>query len=167
VLSAWSPRFGGDWAAGAVQGRAVGVLLPHTWMNASGEAVAEALSALDCVDPASGLLVAYDDLDLPLSRLRLRARGGAGGHRGMASVLDAVGDDRIARLRFGVGRPPHGREPRTYVLEPFEAAEQPILAEGIARAVDAAECFLAEGIAAAMDRYNAAPPAGDTRPEEG
>lgn len=151
-------RLDAELACGPAAGHEVGVLLPQTFMNASGVAVAAALRAFPEVAPDSGLLIVYDDLDLPLGRIRLRARGAAGGHRGMASVIEAVGADRVARLRFGVGRPPPGEDPRSYVLDPFDEAERAGLAGRIAHAVDAIDHFLAHGIASAMDRFNAAPP---------
>jgi peptidyl-tRNA hydrolase, PTH1 family len=136
--------------------REIAVLLPQTFMNDSGRAVASALAALPGVAPASGLLVVYDELDLPFGRIRLRPRGSAGGQRGMASIIETLQSEDFARLRFGIGRPGDAVGAIDRVLAPFDAAEAPVLAERIARAVDAIEHVLAHGIASAMDRYNRA-----------
>ena len=97
-------RFSGRFGEGALGGERVGLLAPETWMNRSGEAVAQALAALPSVDPAFDLFVVFDDADLPLGRLRVRARGSSGGHNGLADILDRLGSEAVPRLRFGIGR---------------------------------------------------------------
>ena len=148
-------RFGGRFGEGALAGERVGLLAPETFMNRSGEAVAEALAALPVADPARELLVVFDDADLPLGRLRLRARGSSGGHNGLADVLDRLGSEDVPRLRFGIGRPSEPRGTVDFVLEPFAPGEEERLALAVPRAVDAVECFVREGVAAAMNRFNA------------
>jgi PTH1 family peptidyl-tRNA hydrolase len=106
-------------------------------------------------DPTTDLLVAYDDVDLPFGRLRLRAGGGAGGHRGMDDVLARLGRRDLPRLRFGVGRPPPLRETTDWVLEPFTRQEEVALPGLLDRAAAAVESFVGEGIEAAMARFNA------------
>jgi PTH1 family peptidyl-tRNA hydrolase len=147
----------------------LGILKPTTFMNRSGDSVALALSAFPDVQPERDLLVVYDDLDLPLGRIRLRPRGGAGGHNGMGSIIEALGRQDFARLRFGIGRPqaPEGSSSEgrgegrgqviDFVLDGFDAQEDRVLAERIPTAGAAAETLLAEGAAAAMDRFNADP----------
>jgi PTH1 family peptidyl-tRNA hydrolase len=137
----------------------LGLLLPETFMNDSGASVGAAVAALP-VAPANDLLLVYDDLDLPLGRLRVRPRGGAGGHRGVQSVIDALDSSDFARLRFGIGRPaPEVHSSRDelvdFVLEGFSVAEQDLMAERIPLAVEAALTTLREGPVAAMDRFNA------------
>ena len=139
---------------GVVRGVRVALLAPLTFMNASGRSVAAALEALDPLDPAQDLLVVYDDLDLPFGRLRIRASGGAGGHRGLADVQQRLGRSDFARLRFGIGRPPVGLDPIDYVLAPFDAAEAAALPERLAAAADAVEVVLAEGVGRAMNQFN-------------
>jgi PTH1 family peptidyl-tRNA hydrolase len=151
-------RFAGRFAEGTLAGEPVGLLAPETFMNRSGEAVAQAIAALPVADPARELLVVFDDADLPLGRLRLRARGSSGGHNGLADVLDRLGSEEIPRLRFGIGRPAGPRDTVDFVLEPFVAAEEELLALAVPRAVDAVECFVREGIAPAMNRFNGAWP---------
>jgi PTH1 family peptidyl-tRNA hydrolase len=140
-----------------IDGERIGLLEPLTYMNESGEAVRPLLEGQPDFDLAR-LVVVYDDLDLPFGRLRIRARGSAGGQRGMQSVIEAVGGDRIGRLRFGVGRPDSEAGVVDHVLAGFSPLEEAALPESIGLACDALESIFREGYATAMDRYNAAPP---------
>jgi PTH1 family peptidyl-tRNA hydrolase len=147
-------RFAGRFAQGTLAGAHVGLLAPETFMNRSGAAVAQALAGLPVPDPARELLVVFDDADLPLGRLRLRARGSSGGHNGLADVLETLGTEEVPRLRFGIGRPNEPKGTVDFVLEPFAPPEEELLALAVPRAADAVECFVREGIAAAMNRFN-------------
>jgi PTH1 family peptidyl-tRNA hydrolase len=147
-------RFDGRFAEGTLAGEPVGLLAPETFMNRSGEAVAQALSGLPVAEPARDLLVVFDDADLPLGRLRLRARGSSGGHNGLSDVLATLASEELPRLRFGIGRPSEPKGTVDFVLEPFAPAEETLLALAVPRAADAVECFVREGIAAAMNRFN-------------
>ncbi len=147
-------RFAGRYVECELAGERVGLLAPETWMNRSGEAVALALAALPVADPAADLLVVFDDADLPLGRLRLRARGSSGGHNGLGDVLERLGTDAVPRLRFGIGRSAAPRDTVDWVLEPFAPEEEAALAEALPRAAGAVACFVAEGIAPAMNRFN-------------
>ena len=132
------------------------LLAPQTFMNRSGRAVEAALAAHP-LDPASDLLVVYDDLDLPPGRLRLRPGGRAGGHRGMADIARVLGHDRIPRLRFGIGHPGSAASVVDWVLEPFSTGEESeILPAAIERAVEAVAAVVGEGLVPAMGRFNAA-----------
>lgn len=124
---------------------------PQTFMNASGESVAK-LRRLHRLDP-SDVLAIYDDLDLPLGRIRLRAEGGAGGHNGVASLISVLGKG-FPRLRVGIGRPPGGADPVGYVLEPFEPGERTAAQEAIDRAADGAESWLTQGLEPTMNVVN-------------
>ena len=130
------------------------VVKPLTMMNLSGEAVA-GLAGFYKVDPAAVLVVA-DDVNLPLGRLRLRARGTAGGHNGFRSIIGCLGTGEFPRLRVGVGRGDPRRDLADHVLARFDDDEHDEVAQAIARAADAVETFLAEGIEVAMNRYNRA-----------
>ncbi|MCP5056518.1 MAG: aminoacyl-tRNA hydrolase [bacterium] len=147
-------RFSGRFGEGRARGVAIALLLPETWMNRSGEAVAQALRELDIREPERDLLVVLDDLDLPLGRLRLRPEGSDGGQRGLRDILRQLGSENVPRLRFGVGRPPANVDPVDWVLQSFREEEETLLQDAVPRAADAALCFLAEGAAAAMDRFN-------------
>jgi len=124
-------------------------------MNASGQSVAQALEAFPETAAARDLIVVYDDLDLPFGRLRLRPGGGAGGHRGVSSIIESLQSPDFPRLRFGVGRPA-GRDEEVvdYVLAPFSEAETALLGARVEAAVDALDAFLERGIGAAMDEFN-------------
>jgi len=133
------------------------LLEPETWMNRSGRAVEAALAAHPA-DPATELLVVYDDLDLPFGRLRLRPSGGAGGHNGLGDVQERLGRSDFARLRFGIGRPPSGVDPIDHVLAVWTDTEASALPARLDAACEAIEFLIVEGVARAMNRINAAPP---------
>jgi PTH1 family peptidyl-tRNA hydrolase len=131
------------------------IMKPQQYMNRSGEAVAAALSAINI--PVDRLVVAYDDADLPLGRVRLRAQGGGGGHRGVESIIDAVGSGDFSRIRLGIGRPDRERELADFVLEEFSAAELAGVELLIERGAGAAQTTVAQGLTAAMQIYNGLP----------
>jgi len=125
---------------------------PLTFMNLSGPATM-ALLHFYKIDP-SGLLVVVDEVNLELGRLRARAAGSAGGHNGLKSIIDALGTTEFARLRVGVGRGDARRDLADHVLARFEPDERPIVADTVARSIEAIELFLADGMAAVMNRFN-------------
>lgn len=127
---------------------------PQTYMNRSGYAV-QCLVERWGFAPAE-ILAVYDELQLPLGRVRLRPAGSPGGHRGMESIAEALATDQVPRLRLGIGvePPPPAERLPAFVLAPFGTAEQEAVAAMIARAADACEAWLAEGAEAAMRRYN-------------
>ena len=124
---------------------------PQTFMNRSGPAVADLLERLAV--PATQALVIYDDMDLPFATLRLRARGSAGTHNGMRSVVSALGTQDIARLRIGISQAGPGSA-IDHVLSAFTPDEQPVIDEAVERAADAALAWSNEGAEVAMNRYN-------------
>jgi peptidyl-tRNA hydrolase, PTH1 family len=139
---------------GTVEGKRVLLALPQTLMNASGEAVT-ALCKSNGIDP-SDLCIVFDDVALALGTLRLRARGSAGGQKGMASILTCLGTTEIPRLRVGVRGERYSRERdlADYVLEPFAKDEREVFAGSVDRAVEALRVWLSDGIDAAMKRAN-------------
>jgi PTH1 family peptidyl-tRNA hydrolase len=143
---------------GSGDGRTGDVLLgkPMTFMNLSGEPIG-ALLRYYKIDVAD-LLVVVDEAQLPLGKLRARARGSAGGHNGLKSVVQHVGD-QFARLRLGVGRGDSRRDLADHVLAKFEKDEAEDVARMIERATDASEVFIASGIAAVMNQFNGGDPA--------
>lgn len=126
---------------------------PLTFMNLSGEAIAE-LARYYRIEPGA-LLVIVDDVNLPLGRLRARARGSEGGHHGLRSIIERLGTREFARLRIGVGRGDPRRDLADHVLARFDEDERPAVAQAIERAADAAEQFVTDGIETVMNRYNA------------
>lgn len=136
----------------AVAGSRGAVLVkPQTFMNLSGEAVSRVL-AFHKLDPSDVLVVA-DEVQLPLGRLRLRRSGSAGGHNGLKSVIQHVGD-QFPRLRIGVGRGDPNWDLADHVLSRFSREERETVEEAVARAGDAVELFVEQGIEPAMNRFN-------------
>lgn len=152
-------RFGGSLGRGCITGREgenidVGVLLPETFMNRSGEVVALALRHLPVGDPSEDVIVVYDDVDLPFGRLRVRPSGSSAGHRGLEDVIRYLGGGGFPRLRFGIDRPPDAMETAEYVLQDFSAQEERELDSHIETAVEALDTLLVEGVVPAMNRFN-------------
>lgn len=139
-------------ARGSVAGVEVILAKPRTFMNESGKAVA-ALVGRERIDPAD-LIVIYDDLDLPLGQIRIRPRGSAGGHKGMQSIIQALGSQDFPRIRVGIGRPEEGGEAVSYVLGNFAPQERPAIQEAIATVGQALITILSEGLEKAMSLYN-------------
>lgn len=128
-----------------------GVILckPQTFMNLSGESIAAVAGFYKI--PREHILAIFDDTALPLGRIRIRPYGSSGGHNGMQSILDHVGD--VARLRVGIGAA-DGRPMIQHVLGKFHPEERPILNEALDRAVQAVDCLQRDGIATAMNQFN-------------
>ncbi|MBI5971178.1 MAG: aminoacyl-tRNA hydrolase [Deltaproteobacteria bacterium] len=147
-------------AKGMVFGAQAVLIKPQTYMNLSGQAVAEFVSFYK-ID-AGSLLVFYDDCDLPLGKIRLRKDGGSGGHKGVESIISALGSKDFPRLRLGIGRPanlpdsanPDGPELKDYVLTPFTCEEGVIVDEMLGIALDAVKEFMTHGIDVAMNGFN-------------
>jgi PTH1 family peptidyl-tRNA hydrolase len=133
---------------------------PVTFMNLSGLAVRHLVDFWKVAN--EDLLVVSDDLALELGRIRVRASGSGGGHNGLESVIVHLGSEAFPRLRVGIGPGPVAEEQADFVLAPFAEAEQPVIAEAITRAADAAECWTTEGLEAAMNRFNPAGPTPET-----
>jgi PTH1 family peptidyl-tRNA hydrolase len=129
---------------------------PLTFINNSGQAIGE-LTRYFKIDPGD-VLVVVDEIQLPLAKLRARARGSAGGHNGLKSVIAHLGD-QFARLRLGVGRGDEQRQLADHVLARFDRDEAEESERMIQRAADAAETFITSGIEAVMNRYNGGDPA--------
>jgi peptidyl-tRNA hydrolase, PTH1 family len=125
---------------------------PQTYMNLSGQSVQGLLNFYKI--PAENLMVAHDDLDIPLGTIRIRPGGGAGGQRGMASTIERLGTKDFPRLRLGIGRPPGRMDPAAYVLQDFSKADLLIVSETLDRAADAVLTFVTEGLNKAMNKFN-------------
>ncbi|MDR3559925.1 MAG: aminoacyl-tRNA hydrolase [Negativicutes bacterium] len=125
---------------------------PQTYMNNSGYSVNAILNWYKLA--IEDVIVVYDDLDLPLGRLRLRSQGGAGGHRGIESLLVHLGRDTFHRVRIGVGRPPEYMDAAAHVLSRFTTDELPIIEPAVKRAADAVEAIILQGAAKAATEFN-------------
>ncbi len=133
-------------------GERVILIKPQTYMNSSGSAVSSLVRFYKV--PLENLLVAYDDVDLPLGMLRLRPMGGSSGQKGMQSIIERLGTDAFPRLRIGTGRPPGRMEAADYVLQDFPPDDADLLSETLDRAVEAVLIFVQDGLERAMNSYN-------------
>lgn len=127
---------------------------PQTFMNEAGKAVKSLVRFYKI--PPDHLLVFYDDLDLPLGTVRFRLEGGAGGQKGMKSIIDQLERKDFLRLRIGIGRPPGTMDPADYVLHDFSAAEAELLEMTLDRALDIVLAFLQGGIQQALTLHSKA-----------
>ncbi len=141
----------GSWQ---MNGEKVLLVKPQTYMNRSGEAIRTLFRYFPV--ELQALVVIHDDLDLPLGRIRIRPRGGAGGHQGVLSILEALEGEDFFRVRLGIGHPPAGVDPSDFVLDPFPLKETDLVDEAVSKAADALESLLQEGPHRAMERFNRA-----------
>lgn len=136
-------------------GESLMLVQPLTFMNASGEAVGP-LMRRNGVEPG-GLFVVVDDADLPLGRIRVKPRGSAGGHRGLASIIAVLGTEDFARVRVGIGRRGDpGGELAGHVLTPFSVEDRAKAGAAAERAADAVLWLIEHGVDSAMNRFNGA-----------
>lgn len=147
-----SSRGNARYGLGRLGERRVCLAIPLTYMNESGQAVGPLARFFKV--PPERVLVAYDELDLPLGQLRLRPEGGPGGHRGMRSLIQAMGTSAFPRLRLGIGRPPAAWDPADYVLAAFAPDELPVVEGLLDEGVEALDFAVREGLEAAMNRFN-------------
>ncbi len=147
-------------AEGTIGGRRVALAKPRVFVNVGGPVVWNLIKRLK-LDDASELLIVRDDIDLPNGKLRINPSGGSGGHKGVKSIIDAVGSDQFGRIRIGIGRPvvngKPSREPEhvaDYVLSDPSPNERTTLDEAMERAMDAVELAITEGLERAMGEYN-------------
>ncbi len=145
-------RFHGEVVEADIGGVRTLLLCPTTYMNQSGHSVAEARQFYKL--PLENMLVVCDDLNLPLGKLRFRASGSSGGHKGLEDIIRRLGSERFARLRIGIGQVPEGWDAADYVLARFAEVEKPAIEEAIAQAAGAVADWVCRGIHYCMNRYN-------------
>lgn len=150
-----SMKFGGEFRLIGGASFGLALLKPHTWMNLSGESVREAFHfyKLEIED----VLVVCDDVALPFGQMRIRGKGSAGGHNGLASVIGALGSLEIPRLRIGVGDRPDGGNLKNWVLGHFSKNENEDMPKLLDKAAEAVSIWLNEGIGRAMNFANVRP----------
>jgi PTH1 family peptidyl-tRNA hydrolase len=139
-------------ARGELAGVRVALVKPQTFMNLSGQAVAPIARFYKV--PPERILVAFDDVDLPAAILRLRPKGGAGGHKGMRSIIQHLGTEDFPRLRLGIGRPPGPMSVEAFVLQKFKPDEWSAMLSVYERGVEAVKAVVAYGLDYAMNQFN-------------
>jgi PTH1 family peptidyl-tRNA hydrolase len=161
ILNQWSEMLGAPMkgrrfqsrnAMAHVQGKAIILLRPITYMNRSGQAIK------GCLDyyrlHLDQILVVHDDLDLPTGKIKLVPKGGAAGHKGVRSIIDHIGTDQFSRLKIGIGRPQYDEDVEDYVLASFYPDEKEIMEKTVPKAIKACELVITEGIERAMNHVN-------------
>lgn len=137
---------------GIIEGEKVILAMPQTYMNLSGESVRELLDYYKCDN--EDVIVIYDDISLDVGKLRIRAKGSAGGHNGIKSIISHLGTQEFPRIKVGVGEKPARMDLADYVLGRFSKEEQPLIRESVDKASDAVALMLREDISAAMNKFN-------------
>jgi PTH1 family peptidyl-tRNA hydrolase len=145
-------KFHGEVVEAVLDGQKALLLGPKTYMNRSGASVQAARDFYKL--PHEDLLVVCDDLNLPLAKLRFRAKGSSGGQKGLADIINRLGTEEFSRLRIGIGPPPEGWEATDYVLARFTPEEKPDMEEAVLRSADAVAVWAREGIQRCMNQYN-------------
>jgi PTH1 family peptidyl-tRNA hydrolase len=141
-------------ASAEIESSAVKLVKPQTYMNLSGDAVGCLLAKHKLEEPGKNLIVISDDLALPFGKIRIRARGSAGGHNGLKSIIAAVGSNEFTRLRIGI-QPEHPiSDSKRFVLDSFSGAARPDVEKIIERGADALRAILRDGVLQAMTQYN-------------
>lgn len=139
--------------SGYIAGQKVLLVKPQTYMNLSGESV-QAILNFYKLDAERELLVIYDDISLAPGRIRVRAKGSAGGHNGIKNIIAMTGTQTFARIKVGVGEKPQGWDLADYVLGHFSREERALVEDAFADAAEAAEMILADDLSGAMNKFN-------------
>ena len=146
-------RFRALTAATEVNGQKVLLMKPQTYMNLSGEAAAQAAKFYKI--PPEHVIVVSDETALPIGKLRVRAKGSAGGHNGLKSIIACLGSDQFPRIRIGVGAPPHpDYDMADWVLSTFKNQDAEDMQQAAKRAAEAVECYIRSGPDRTMNLYN-------------
>ena len=143
-------RFKAHYGIGRIHSQDVVLVKPLTFMNLSGEAVRKIANTFSV--EKEDLIVVHDDLDLALGRLRVKRKGGDGGHQGVRSIIEAMGGNTFLRLKVGIGRPPRGVDPADYVLSSFVEEDELEIRSTLSKAAETIEVILSEGVDAAVNQ---------------
>jgi hypothetical protein len=160
-VSSWKDAFSSLVGEARIGGEKIFLVKPQTYMNDSGKALGPMLSYYK-ID-ASDLIVIHDDMDIPAGTVRIRSKGGSGGHNGIKSIISHIGTEGVPRVRIGIGRPPAGSTVINHVLAPFSPEDAALVRDAISYLLPAVECIVTDGIDMAMNRYN--PQKKKTSPE--
>lgn len=144
-----------QWGEGRGHGRKLILALPQTYMNLSGQAAISLMAYFD-IAPLR-LVVVHDDLDLAPGQIKVAVKGGGGGHKGVASIIQALGDDRFLRIKIGIGRPRFGEAVENFVLSGPYPDQREALERAVSEAADCLDVILAHGPAEAMQRFHRRP----------
>lgn len=145
-------RFQSKYALTTLKNKDILLLFPETYMNRSGVSVKACADAFGIVN--RNILVIHDDLDLPVGRIKIIRSGGAGGHKGVLSIIEHLGDSEFPRIKIGIGRPRNEEIVEDYVLQPFDAEEKRMMEDIFRRAVKACEWVVSMGLEPAMNQIN-------------
>lgn len=138
---------------GEISGQKVVLAKPLTYMNKSGLAIKCLIEKYDF--KPDRIIVIYDDLDLPVGRIRIREKGSSGGHRGVQSIITELGTDEFIRVRIGIGRPEAGNvDIVEYVLSPFDDYQRKVFEQALEDVVEAVETIISKGVHTAMSIFN-------------
>ena len=148
-------KFNGLIGDGFIGGEKVLLVQPQTYMNLSGECVGQ-IADFFKIEPEN-LIVICDDINLDTGRLRIRAKGSAGGHNGLKNIIAHLGTEAFPRIRVGVGEKTEGWDLADYVLARFSKDDEPVMREAIKNAVGAVETWISDDIGTAMNRFNINP----------
>lgn len=151
----WASTGHARFAKGTVHRTPIVLACTLSWMNQTGFALPSLLS-LHKTAPQD-LIVVHDDMDLDLGCIRIKRDGGAGGHNGVHSIIEALNTTQFCRVKIGIGKPQQGQDPADFVLAPFSQQERQMVENVVEHASLALDCLLDEGTEAAMNRFNARP----------
>ena len=145
-------KFQGLYESAIIEGQKVMLIKPQTYMNLSGECIKQFVDFYKI--SKEEILVIYDDMDIEPGKIKIRKKGGAGGHNGMKSIIKMLGTEEFARIRTGIGRPEHSGDDINYVIGAIPEEEIPKLQEGVEKAKEAVIEILKNGIDSAMNKLN-------------
>ena len=149
----WREKFNALVAESFFDGEKILIVKPQTFMNLSGEAVGSLTNFYKI--SAEDLIVAHDDMDLPVGKIRLRPKGSGGGHHGIESIIQHLGGEKnFPRVRIGIGRPPQNWTVNNHVLSPFNPEDAEKISEAIENLIPAVICIFRDGIDMAMNKFN-------------
>lgn len=157
-------KFHGLYGEGIFRRDKLILLKPETYMNRSGESVSSAVSFYHI--PPENIIVVHDELDLPAGTVRIKPGGGSAGHKGVASIIERLGNGDFIRIRIGIGKPKQKSGTVSHVLSKFRKEENEIVNESVLKAADAVLEVIEHGLQKAMNKYNVRPGSADTESQE-
>ena len=152
-ISMNTKKFQGVCGSGVIEGQKVLLLMPQTYMNLGGRSVGEA-AAFYKLDPASEVIIIYDDIALEPGSIRVRKKGSAGGHNGIMNIIAHLGTQEFPRIKVGVGDKPKKMDLADYVLSRFSKEDRAAMEDAFKEAAKAVEVMITEGMDIAMNQFN-------------